>query len=271
MIPALSGPATLAGRVALVTGAGRGIGRAVSLALAAVGADIAALDLEPPVDTERRVEGVGRRCLALSANVADRPAVEAAVARTAAHFGRLDVVVNNAGVAERLSLEALDDATLQRELDVIVKGTVLVSQAAYPHLKARGGAVVNISSASGLAGGVVSRPEDTAATLGGRSGPAYAAAKGAVIAFTRWLAKDAGRYGIRVNVVAPGPVNSEMTRGFDYNVAAPDGGAGGRRPGGRLSRLAHVKLRHGASARRGRRRRARLKGALPVIPGTVLR
>lgn len=62
-------------------------------------------------------------------------------------------------------------------------------------------------------------PSSPAASLGGRSGPAYAAAKGAVIAFTRWLAKDAGRYGIRVNVVAPGPVESEMTRGFNYNVA----------------------------------------------------
>jgi len=215
-----SGPADLTGQVALVTGAARGIGRAIALALAAVGADIAALDLAPPADTQRGVEALGRRCLALAADVADRRAVEMAIARTAAHFGRLDVVVNNAGVAERLSLEALDDATLQRELDVIVKGTMLVSQAAYPHLKARGGAIVNISSASGLAGGVVSRPEDTAATLEGRSGPAYAAAKGAVIAFTRWLAKDAGRYGIRVNVVAPGPVETEMTRGFDYNVAA---------------------------------------------------
>lgn len=219
MIPPPSGPADLTGRVALVTGAARGIGRAIALALAAVGTDVAALDLTPPEETRRAVEALGRRCLALAADVADRPGVEAAVARTLARFGRLDVVVNNAGVAERLSLEAMDDATLQRELDVILKGTMLVSQAAYPHLKARGGAIVNISSASGMAGGVVSRPEDTAATQGGRSGPAYAAAKGAVIAFTRWLAKDAGRYGIRVNVVAPGGVKTEMTRGFDYNVA----------------------------------------------------
>src|SRR3989304_5677805 len=134
-----SGPADLTGQVALVTGAGRGIGRASAFGVAPAGADIAALDLKPPVDTQRGVEALGRRCLALAADVADRRAVEVAIARTAAHFGRLDVVVNNAGVAERLSLEALDDATLQRELDVIVKGTMLVSQGAYPHLTARGG------------------------------------------------------------------------------------------------------------------------------------
>ena len=215
-----SGPASLAGHVALVTGAGRGIGQAIALALAAVGADIAALDLEPPVETRARVETLTRRCLALRADVSDRDAVEAAVARTLAELGRLDVVVNNAGIGERLALEDLDDATLERVLGVILRGTVLVSQAAYPHLKARGGAIVNIASVSGMAGGAVSHPEDAPAERGGRSGPAYAAAKGGVIAFTRWLAKDAGRYGIRVNAVAPGPVQTEMTRGFDYNVVA---------------------------------------------------
>ncbi len=210
----------LAGQVALVTGAARGIGQAAALALAGVGADVVALDLEPPLETARRVEALGRRCRALAADVADRAAVADAVNRALAHFGRLDVVVNNAGVVERLSLEQLDDTTLARELDVIVRGTILVSQAAYPHLKARGGAVVNIASVSGMAGGAVSRPGNSLAARGGRSGPAYAAAKGAVIAFTRWLAKDAGRHGIRVNAVAPGPVETEMTRGFDYDVTA---------------------------------------------------
>jgi 3-oxoacyl-[acyl-carrier protein] reductase len=215
-----SGPPDLAGQVALVTGAGRGIGQAIALALAAAGADIAALDLEPPLATRERVEALQRRCLALRADVTDRSAIEAALADTLAEWGRLDVVVNNAGVGERLGLEDLDEATLQRELDVILKGTILVSQAAYPRLKRQGGAIVNIASVSGMAGGTLSRPEAHTTARGGRSGPAYAAAKGGVIAFTRWLAKDAGRYGIRVNAVAPGPVQTEMTRGYDYDVLA---------------------------------------------------
>ena len=214
-----SGPPDLAGQVALVTGAGRGIGQAIALALAAAGADIAALDLQPPLETRTRVEALTRRCLAIRADVADRAAVEAAVGQALTELGRLDVVVNNAGVGERLALEDLDDATLQRVLEVILRGTILVCQAAYPHLKARGGAIVNIASVSGLAGGAVSRPADEGETRG-RTGPAYAAAKGGVIAFTRWLAKDAGRHGVRVNAVAPGPVHTEMTRGFDYNVVA---------------------------------------------------
>ena len=214
-----SAPADLTGCVALVTGAGRGIGQAIALALAAVGADIAALDLEPPAETGARVTALGRRCLPLRADVADRALVEAAVARSLAELGRLDVVVNNAGIGERAALEDLDEATLQRVLDVVLKGTMLVSQAAYPHLKRHGGAIVNIASVSGMAGGAVSRPAaDAGGAGGGRSGPAYAAAKGGVIAFTRWLARDAGRYGVRVNAVAPGPVATEMTRGFDYDV-----------------------------------------------------
>lgn len=220
LIPSVSGPPDLTDQVALVTGAARGIGQAISLALAAVGAHIAALDLDPPAETQNRVEALRRRCLALMANVTDRAAVDAAVAQILSQFDRLDIVINNAGVGERMSLEDLDQATLQRELDVILKGTILVSQVTYPHLKKRGGAIVNISSVSGMAGGAISRPKDPTTTPGGRGGPAYAAAKGAVIAFTRWLAKDAGPYGIRVNSVAPGPVETRMTRGFDYNVDA---------------------------------------------------
>jgi 3-oxoacyl-[acyl-carrier protein] reductase len=212
-----SGPAALSGRVALVTGGGRGIGRAIAVALAETGAHVAVLDLELPTATIEAVQKLGRRGLALAGDVADRAAVSAAVTRTVKELGGLDIVVNNAGISERVGLEDLDDATLARTLDVTLKGTMLMSQAAYSHLKQHGGVIVNITSTSGMAGGTMSfRADGTGPDA--RSGPAYAAAKAGVIAFTRWMAKDAGRYGIRVNAVAPGPVESDMTRGYDYSV-----------------------------------------------------
>ena len=212
-----SGAADLRGRVALVTGGARGIGRAIAEALASAGADVAVVDMAMPSDAVGAIEELGRRALGLQADVAVRSDVERAVRDTLRQFGRLDILVNNAGVVERMRLEDLDDATFARELDVIAKGTYLFTQAVYEPMKRQGGGkIVNISSISGKLGGAVS---STAEGPRGRSGPAYAAAKGGVIAFTKWVAKDAGQYGILVNAVCPGPIASEMTRGFDYNVS----------------------------------------------------
>src|ERR1051325_2830896 len=184
-----SGPAALAGSVALVTGGAQGIGRAIALALADVGADVAIIDVQPAADTVSAIQTRGRRALGILGNVADRQAVTATIARVVKELGRLDIVVNNAGVSERVGLEHLDESTLNRILDVSLKGTMLVSQAAYTHMKQHGGAIVNVSSTSGMAGGTISFRADNAGP-GGRSGPTYAAAKAGVIAFTRWLAKD---------------------------------------------------------------------------------
>jgi 3-oxoacyl-[acyl-carrier protein] reductase len=214
-----SAAADLHGRVALVTGAGRGIGRAIAEALAEAGADVSLVDLNPPSEAAAAIESHGRRSLALQANVADRENVHAAVRQTLERFGRIDILVNNAGVVERSTLETLDDETFQREIDVIARGTYLFSQAVYDVMQhAGGGKIVNISSISGKLGGAVG-----GASRGGvsaRSGPAYAMAKGGVIAFTKWLAKDAGRYGIQVNAICPGTVASEMTRGYEYHIEA---------------------------------------------------
>jgi 3-oxoacyl-[acyl-carrier protein] reductase len=212
-----SASADLTGRVSLVTGAGRGIGRAIAEALAEAGSDVAAVDLAGPTETLAALEAAGRRGLALVADVSVRADVQQAVAATVERFGRLDVLVNNAGVLERSTLEELDDATFQREIDVIARGTYLFTQAVYPVMQRQGGGkIVNISSISGKLGGAVST---LAGGPRGRSGPAYAMAKGGVIAFTKWVAKDAGRYGICVNAICPGPIESEMTRGYQYDVA----------------------------------------------------
>jgi 3-oxoacyl-[acyl-carrier protein] reductase len=214
----VSGRPDLTDRVAIITGGARGIGRAIGEAMAGAGARLALLDVTDPTEAVRAIQAAGGEAIGLACDVRSRADVEEAVARTLEAFGRNDILVNNAGVIERSTLETLDEATFDREIDVLLKGTYLCTQAVYAPMKRQGGGkIVNISSISGKLGGAVSRAEGAPA---GRSGPAYAAAKGGVLAFTKWVAKDAGRHGILVNAVCPGPVSTDMTKGFDYGVAS---------------------------------------------------
>jgi 3-oxoacyl-[acyl-carrier protein] reductase len=217
----VSGKIDLGGRAAIVTGGARGIGRACALALAREGADVAVADLLPADETVAAVERLGRRAWFRRTDVSRREEVEAFVREVLDRFGRIDILVNNAGIGTRNTLEETTDASWARDLGVILGGAFLFTQAVYPHMQARAyGKIVNVSSISGKIGGAVSRREDSPEAMRGRSGPGYAAAKGGVIAFTKWVAKDGGRYGIYCNTVAPGPVRTEMTKGYDYNVAA---------------------------------------------------
>ena len=214
-----SGPVALSGRVALVTGAARGIGRAIALALAREGADVACADLLPAEDTARAVRALGRRALALRVDIGRAAHARRMIADTARRLGGLDILVNNAGIAHRNSLEGTSEKTWDRVVGVVLKGTFLCCQAAVPAMRRRGGGkIVNISSLSGLIGGVLSKRPRAGSRRGGRTGPAYAAAKGGVIALTKWLAKDLGTDGIYVNAVAPAGVESAMTKGFRYKV-----------------------------------------------------
>ena len=215
----VSGPIALSGRVALVTGAARGIGRAIALALAREGADVACADIRSAEDTARAVRALGHRAIALSADVARATHARRMVTDTIRRLGGLDILVNNAGIAHRGSLEKTDEKTWDRVVGVVLKGTFLCCQAAAPAMRRRGGGkIVNVSSLSGLIGGVPSKRPRSGARGAGRSGPAYAAAKGGVIALTKWLAKDLGADGIYVNTVAPAGVESAMTRGFTYEI-----------------------------------------------------
>jgi 3-oxoacyl-[acyl-carrier protein] reductase len=214
-----SQPADLRGQVALVTGAARGIGRACAAALARAGADVAAADLLPVDETTVLVGRQGRRGLGLRLDVTVAADVRDAVGRVARELGRLDVLVTSAGVVHRDALEETSEATWDRVVDVVLKGTFLTIQAAVPVMRAQGyGKIVTIASISGIIGGAVSRAGDNPASGRGRSGPAYAAAKGGVLALTKWVAKDVGQAGIYVNAVAPGGVETEMTRGYRYPV-----------------------------------------------------
>ena len=217
----ISQPINLHGRNALVTGASRGIGSATALALAREGANVAVADIMSTQDTAREIEALGRRAKSIEAHVSDPVAVKRMVTHAIDALGHIDILVNNAGVVHRDTLLETSEATWDRVTDIIMKGAFLCIQAVYPHMRERGyGKIVNVSSMSGVIGGAVSKPDDTPEKIKGRSGPAYAAAKGGVIALTRWIAKDVAKDGIYVNAIAPGACDTEMTRGFDYGVQA---------------------------------------------------
>ena len=216
----VSGPVNLAGRAAIVTGAARGIGRAIALALAREGADVVIADMTSSDETVAEVRRLGQRSFGIQVDVTQADQVASLVEQTLAEFGLIDILVNNAGRLYRGGLEETTQAIWHGDVDVILTGTYLMTQAVYPVMKRQGyGKIVNVASVSGKIGGAVSKPSGDPAANRGRSGPAYAAAKGGVLAFTKWVAKDGGQYGVYCNAVCPGGTRTEMTRGYDYGVA----------------------------------------------------
>ncbi len=188
----------LDGRVALVTGSARGIGRAVAARLAADGASLALLDKEAAQleTTTAELRATGVEVLPIVCDLSQPAAVEEAVRAAAAHYRGLQLICNNAGVDTHVPLEAWDVTALDSVLDVDLRAGLLVVKAAAPHLKARGGSVVNVSS-------VMARH-----TAPGYA--AYTAAKAGVLGLTRALAVELGPFGVRVNAVCPGFIDTEL-------------------------------------------------------------
>lgn len=189
---------------ALVTGAARGIGAATAGLLARDGYAVTVTDVLDTSATVRAVEAAGGTAAGVEADVSDRAAIRAVVESSVARFGRLDAVVTSAGVyGTARSLDDTDEAELDFVLGVNLRGTVWTIQAALPHLRRQGGRVVCIGSLAGRIGGL-------------RSGPAYAASKGAIHALVRWLAQAEAPHRILVNGVAPGVVATPMIDGRGY-------------------------------------------------------
>jgi meso-butanediol dehydrogenase/(S,S)-butanediol dehydrogenase/diacetyl reductase len=192
----------LEGKVALVTGGGRGIGRGIALALAGEGADVAVADIDYPnaQKVTEEIEALGRQAIAIKVDVTKWDQVLAMTKQTIKELGQIDILVNNAGVVGVALVEELEEEAWDRVMDVNAKGTFLCCKAVIPHMKRRGsGKIINVASIAGKNG---------YATLAH-----YCASKFAVVGFTNALAKEVAGDNVTVNAICPGNVRTDM---WDY-------------------------------------------------------
>ncbi len=197
----MTGGTGLEGKAALVTGGSRGLGRAIAIALAEAGADVAltyARERAEGEATAAMIRALGRRALVLPLELASRSSIRAALAAAIEAWGRLDVLVNNAGILQQKPFAEISDDDFDRMLAVNLRGPFVCAQEALPLLARHGnGAVVNIASVGGQVGGTLAVH--------------YSASKAGVIALTRSLARLAAP-AVRVNCVSPGLIETDMTR-----------------------------------------------------------
>ncbi len=202
---------SIAGRVALVTGAGSGMGRATAQLFADEGAMVAAVDWngEGAAQVAQEITAAGGRARSWQLDVSDRAAVELTIGEIAAHFGGLDIVVNNAGISIRTPIDSPEyEQNWDRMLAVLLTAQTYVVRAALPHLRrSTSPRIVNIASTEGKG-----------ASPGGTS--PYSAAKHGVIGLTRSLAVELGKEGITVNCICPGPIRTGMTAAIPEEAKA---------------------------------------------------
>jgi 3-oxoacyl-[acyl-carrier protein] reductase len=192
----------LKGEVAIVTGGGAGIGRAIALAMAQEGADVAVWDVNEPQAEEvaAMIRQMGKKSMSFRVDVSLAQEVHAAAQKVGKELGRIDILVNNAGICQVTPLDQIEEKDWDRMFAVNVKGVFLCSQAAMKiMMKQKSGKIINLGSVAGKLGGIA-------------SGAHYAASKAAVMCLTKSLARFLGPHGVRVNALAPGVIETDMTR-----------------------------------------------------------
>lgn len=197
----------LDGRVALVTGAARGIGQAIAVRLASAGADVALCDLDASWldETAVKIREAGRRAECYACDVSHAAQVSGAVDQAAAAFGRIDILVNNAGITKDGFLARMSEADWDAVLDINLKGTFLFTKAVSRlMMRQRSGSIVNIASIIGL--------------IGNAGQCNYAASKAGVIALTKSVAKELASRNVRANAVAPGFIRTKMTEKLPEDI-----------------------------------------------------
>ena len=199
--------ATMTGKVALVTGAARGIGQAIAKKLASEGCDMALCDLKAEwlAETVGLIEAMGRKVKCFEVNVGNAEAVDAAVTGAVKEFGKIDILVNNAGITKDTLMIRMSEEDWDAVITVNLKGTFLFTKAvARPMMKQRSGAIVNVASIIGL--------------IGNAGQCNYAASKAGVIALTKSAAREVATRNVRVNAVAPGFIETKMTEALPQEV-----------------------------------------------------
>lgn len=201
----------LKNKIALITGAGRGIGRAICLVFARKGADVVVTDIDESTAREvaQQVAKIGRRSIALYMEVSSEESVEQATNAAIGKFGRVDIWVNNAGVGSRAMLHEMTCEQWNRVLDINLRGTFLGTRAAARvMIPNKWGRIINISSRAGK---------------GGSYGHCnYASSKAGIIALTKSAARELGRYNITVNAILPGFIPTELTKNLDSSITMPE-------------------------------------------------
>jgi len=190
----------LDGKVAIVTGAARGLGQGMAVGLAEAGADIALVDILDMSDSKKKIEALGRKCIAVTADLSKKESVETIVSTTVEQMGGIDILFNNAGIIRRAPITEFTEKDWDDVMNINIRTLFFLSQAVGKQMiqQGRGGKIVNTASMLSFQGGILV--------------PSYTASKSAVMGLTRLLANELGAHNINVNAIAPGYMATDNTQ-----------------------------------------------------------